>query len=75
MSTEQEKRDLILAAFRAGQSATTIAKIFKATVSRATVSRATVFRTIKASQESGRTERKVQVRQRPVRTAFMKKRI
>ncbi len=51
MSTEQEKCDLILAAFQAGQSATIIAKTFKATVSRATV-----FCTIKAFQEWDREE-------------------
>lgn len=38
-------------------------------------SRATVFRTIKAFKESGKTSRKVQVREKPVRTSAMKKRI
>eukprot|EP00095_Tigriopus_kingsejongensis_P002729 maker-scaffold226_size249562-snap-gene-1.14 protein:Tk02729 transcript:maker-scaffold226_size249562-snap-gene-1.14-mRNA-1 annotation:"maltase- intestinal-like" len=47
-----------------------IAKLFKATVSRATV-----FRTIKAFKETGKTSRKVQVREKTVRTSAMKKRI
>ncbi len=70
MSSKQENRELILATFQAGKSATTITKTFKATVSRATV-----FRTIKAFKETGKTSRKVQVCQRLVQTPAMKKRI
>ena len=70
MTSEQERRNLILAAFHAGKSATEITKIFKGTVSRATV-----FKTIKDFKETGKTTRKTHERQRPARSPAMVKRI
>ncbi len=70
MATEQEKRDLILSAFRAGKSPAIISKLFSGIVSKVTV-----YRSIKAFKETGKTSRKVQVRNKPVRTKPMKKRI
>lgn len=63
MTSEQERRDLVIGAFKAGKTATAIVKMFKGTISRATV-----FRTIKIYKESGETSRKPHRRVRPVRT-------
>lgn len=70
MTSEQQRRDLIIAAFEAGKSATAIAKIF-----RGKIGRSTVFQTIKVFKESGTTLRKPHQRVRPVRSPALIKRI